>query len=252
MKMVYSNRGLIIYYWHLGRHPYTVAKLPSEALQTSRSWVTKFLMKYKQTVTIGRWPGSGRSSKILLQILDIVEAQMQIDDETTAVQLQKILADQRHKLSWKSILRLRSKLGWPFHGRPTANSSENRTRQRGWSGQSRMKMLLLTVSLLMLHGLMSVAFSWRVIKDLAVGIGKASKTQAKTKTSCKGSCVGRDKLDNDPKHVSTRAWKWMEKGINWWKTSAESPYINSIDNLWHNLNVYLRRQSGTSNIWNLN
>ena len=41
---------------------------------------------------------------------------MQLDDETTAVQLEKILADQGHKLSLKSILRSRSKLGWTFRG----------------------------------------------------------------------------------------------------------------------------------------
>ena len=54
--------------------------------------------------------------KISLRVLHIVEAQMQLDDKTTAVQLEKILADQGHKLSLKSILRSRSKLGWTFHG----------------------------------------------------------------------------------------------------------------------------------------
>ena len=54
--------------------------------------------------------------KISLRVLHIVEAQMQLDDKTTAVQLEKILADQGHKLSLKSILRSRSKLGWTFRG----------------------------------------------------------------------------------------------------------------------------------------
>ena len=46
----------------------------------------------------------------------IVEQQMQSDDETTAVQLQRILADSGHALSLRTILRSRSKLGWTFRG----------------------------------------------------------------------------------------------------------------------------------------
>uniref|UniRef100_A0A1X7SXC3 Tc1-like transposase DDE domain-containing protein n=1 Tax=Amphimedon queenslandica TaxID=400682 RepID=A0A1X7SXC3_AMPQE len=38
--------------------------------------------------------------------------------------------------------------------------------------------------------------------------------------------------DNDPKHSSRRVASWMESmGINWWKTPAESPDLNPIENL---------------------
>lgn len=41
---------------------------------------------------------------------------MQLDDETTAIQLQKILTDNGHPLSLKTILKSRDRLGWMFHG----------------------------------------------------------------------------------------------------------------------------------------
>ena len=60
--------------------------------------------------------GSGRPTKITTEILQIVEAQMQLDDKNTAIQLQKILVDKGHPLSLPTILRSREKLGWTFRG----------------------------------------------------------------------------------------------------------------------------------------
>lgn len=49
--------------------------------------------------------------------------------------------------------------------------------------------------------------------------------------------------DNDPKHTSRKAAKFMdENGINWWKTLPESPDINPIENLWHELKEFIRRE----------
>ena len=49
--------------------------------------------------------------------------------------------------------------------------------------------------------------------------------------------------DNDPKHTSRIASDFFDKkDINWWKTPAESPDLNPIENLWHELKEYIRRE----------
>ena len=46
--------------------------------------------------------------------------------------------------------------------------------------------------------------------------------------------------DNDPKHKSRLAVNFMETNqVNWWKTPAESPDINPIENLWHEMKEYM-------------
>ena len=49
--------------------------------------------------------------------------------------------------------------------------------------------------------------------------------------------------DNDPKHTSCHVQEWIiDNNINWWRTPAESPNMNPIENLWHEMKEYIRRE----------
>ena len=49
--------------------------------------------------------------------------------------------------------------------------------------------------------------------------------------------------DNDPKHTSRRAVSLIKKeGVNWWRTPPESPDTNPIENLWHEMKEFIRRE----------
>ena len=58
--------------------------------------------------------------------------------------------------------------------------------------------------------------------------------------------------DNDPKHVSRRAKAFFEEnGVNWWHTPPESPDLNPIENVWHELKENLRAKVKPKNMTEL-
>ena len=49
--------------------------------------------------------------------------------------------------------------------------------------------------------------------------------------------------DNDPKHTSGLARSFfMDNNVNWWKTAPESPDLNPVENMWHELKEFIRRE----------
>ena len=50
--------------------------------------------------------------------------------------------------------------------------------------------------------------------------------------------------DNDPKHTSKMAKKFIEQNnINWYKTPAESPDLNMIENVWSTMKYYVSKEN---------
>ena len=81
----------------------------------SRQTVSRFLLNYRRSNSLTRKMGSGRPSKIIPDILRVVEAKMQAD-ETTAVQLMDLLRRSGVYISLSTVKRCRLSLGWTFHG----------------------------------------------------------------------------------------------------------------------------------------
>lgn len=60
--------------------------------------------------------------------------------------------------------------------------------------------------------------------------------------------VHRFMQDNDPKHTSRAAQAFFSRSnVNWWRTPPESPDMNPIENLWHELKEFIRRTTKPKN-----
>ena len=113
----YTKQRIIVLYRYGYKAPTISKKLQrDEGITASRRGVAKFLLRYLETGTIRRREGSGRPTKITVQVKLIVKRQMRLDDETTAIQLFALCQQNRIEISLATILRARTVLGWTFRG----------------------------------------------------------------------------------------------------------------------------------------
>ena len=100
------KRPKILHHYLDGYKAPTIAKLRlEEGLKASFVGISKFLIKYQETGSIGQKQGSGRPSIIMGEIKKVVEEQMRMDDETTAHKLHKMLTSKGYSISRSIILR---------------------------------------------------------------------------------------------------------------------------------------------------
>ena len=133
----YLKRRAIVHRDHGLSAPAITDALAEEGLQPTRQGIAKFLKRYASIHSFVRAPGSGRPRKISPAVLEIIEAQMHKDDETTAFQLHGILCEYGHHVSLSTVFNSRRLLGWTFHGSSYCQliRDVNKVKRLEWSRQ---------------------------------------------------------------------------------------------------------------------
>lgn len=263
-----------------GFGPAAIARaLNSRGLCITKQGVHKFIGHFRRYDTIERKEGSGRNTKFNAEMNKIVEAQMQKDDETTAHQLQRLLEKKGHSLHIRTILRARRQLGWTFVGSKYCQLIRNQNKLKRlhfaflhqdlaflekcvftdectlqleshkrkcyrkdgqkkklkpkpkhplkvhvWGGISILGAPLLCI----FDGIMDKYLYVDILKNALLPFHQEHPDMWL-------------QADNDPKHTSNYAKEELSKmGIVWFKTPPESPDMNPIENIWHEMKEFIR------------
>ena len=280
---IYEKQRILFYHSNGLLPSQIVSALKVEDIHTTRQTVARFSRRFQ---TIARKEGSGRPSKITARVKQLVDCAMREDDETTATQLHKLLTLHGISISFSTIIRCRSMLGWTFRGskycqlirrqnkikrflwacdnyqeavsngfsdviwtdETTVQLESHRRhsfRKKGepatlkprpkhpvkvhvWAGISRKG----PTSVAIFEGIMDAEFYISILQKHLLPFIRHKLPDGHKLMQ-----------DNDPKHTSRAAKGFFEKeSINWWKTPPESPDTNPIENIWHELKEFIRRE----------
>ena len=137
IQMVYTSyvKLRILHHHFQGHRPYTIARVLEEGVKVSQFGVHKFVQHYNETGSIERKEGSGRLSVVTTTVKELVNQQMEKDDETTTHQLYRMLMENGIQISFRTILRCRTALGWTFRGNAYCQliREANKVKRLEWS-----------------------------------------------------------------------------------------------------------------------
>ena len=112
----YVKQGIVFYHCSRKNCAEIARCLVEEGYKAGKVGVYKFFRRYKESGTIARTPGSGRTPKVNPEICKLIEEQMQRNDETTVLELKQLLKKERFDASGTLIHQQRKNMGWTSKG----------------------------------------------------------------------------------------------------------------------------------------
>lgn len=130
-----------------------------DGIRFSKTGIRRFLKRFADLKTIARKAGSGCPPKISPVILQLIDRAMHADDETTATQLQALLASHNVYVSLSTIVRNRCQMGWIYRGSAYRQFIRDVNKQKRYDFDSHL--LTSTIHLMTLYGAMKQPFNWK-------------------------------------------------------------------------------------------